>query len=213
MERLGVVALGIQQQRGQPAAATLSLAGLVGLHAQIALDDVGGQRVAVDEDPLGQRDHRRSRDAHLGRDVGGGAPGRARAGAEGLAQSIERAPGLELRLAQPPPHLVGLPRRRRAALDRVEERVQRLLDAQPDPHPGGVGQDLGVDRILGPDRRHDLVDQTRQVAPGPPPPSPAAAARPTREPPPLSHCDKTRPKDKLPKGGDMRRGSEVGFRS
>ncbi len=40
---------GVEQRGRQPAPAPLALAGVIGLDAQIALDDIGGRLVAVDE--------------------------------------------------------------------------------------------------------------------------------------------------------------------
>ena len=156
---LGIVGLGVEQQRGQPAAPALALAGLVRLDPDIALDHVGGELVRVDEDRLGERDHGRGVDPGPGGELGGPAPGGARAGPERRPERFETAAGLELGLPEPPPHLVGFGPRTLAALDRVEERLDRLLDPHPDAHALRTAEHVGVDGVLAPDRPDHVVDK------------------------------------------------------
>jgi hypothetical protein len=153
------VGLAVEQQRGQPSPSSLTLPGFVGLHPQVALDDIRPELVGVDEDRLGQRNHGRRRDAGLGGEIGGAAPGGAGPRPPGCSERVKAAARLELGFAEAVPDLAGVAGRPLAALDRVEERLHRLLDPEPDPHPLRAPEHLGVERALGTDLRHDRVGQ------------------------------------------------------
>jgi len=159
LDRLGVVAVWVEQQRGEPAPAALALPRLIGLDPQVALDHVIGELVRVDEDLFGQRDHDRRGDPRLVPELGGAPPCCAHPRAERRSQRIEATPRLELDLAEPPPGLASRGSRPLVTFDCVEKRVDRLLDPEPDPDPLGTAEHLGVDRILGSDGGNDLLDQ------------------------------------------------------
>ena len=165
LERLGVGAGRIQQQRGQPPAAALALARPRLTGPQVALDDVGRQLVAVDEDRLGQCDGDRSRHSGPQGQLGGAAPGGADPGPKRRAQVIEAAAGLKLRLAQSPPQLVGLGRRVARPAHRIQERSGRLLDPEPDAHPLGRGEHVAVDAARVDHGGDDPIHQRGQLGP------------------------------------------------
>ena len=202
---LGIVGLGVEQQRGQPAAPALTLAGLVRLDPDIALDHVGGELVRVDEDRLGERDHGRGVDPGPGGELGGPAPGGTRAGPERRPERFEAAAGLELGLPEPPPHLVGFGPRTLAALDRVEESLDRLLDPHPDAQAFRTAEHVGVDGVLAPDRPDHVVDKRTHASADS---CGGLRRQPLWRPRHLSHVDKSCPDIRCPgpwSGGCNRR--------
>ena len=79
-------------------------------------------------------------------------------------ERFEAAAGLELGLPEPPPHLAGFGPGTLAALDRVEERLDRLLDPHPDAQALRTAEHVGVDGVLAPDRPDHVVDErTRRL--------------------------------------------------
>ena len=147
-ERLGITPVGIEQQGDQPPTPTLTLARLVRLPPHVPLDDVGRELVGKHEDRLGERDHGLGRHPGLGGEVGRAPPGRPGTRPPRRPQRLEVAAGLELGLAEPPPHLGGLAARAIPALDRVEKRPDRLLDPEPDSNALRSLEHVGVHRVL-----------------------------------------------------------------
>ena len=159
----GLVGLGLEQQRREPAAQPLALARGGRLRLRVAVGRERGELVDVGEHGLGQEGQRAPVDAGLDRDRRDPPPGDPGAQAVGGEQRVERAPLAVLAPAEPAIHRVAGAAVEVGVGDQVDELRQRLLHPGQDPGPEPAAERAAIGGHALADRVDDLVAERGDV--------------------------------------------------